>query len=198
MLKFTEFLSLNESFKNLIGKNEDKLKYVDQVWDIIQDSYKEIKGIHGSGFKNKQDMIDNINFWKLSIKGDMIIAVALYKDKDGRKVVAYGTNRSDEGKKKLLEIIKSDLTRSYVELSKATLAMLMKNVPWSELKKFIRTPDEASKFLNKEITPVSIIDINDLEEDAQLSLSKFPQLKDYGYIREIGGENHFKVMFGVK
>ena len=35
MLKFTEFLSLNESFKNLIGKNEDKLKYVDQVWDII-------------------------------------------------------------------------------------------------------------------------------------------------------------------
>lgn len=65
-MSFIEFLT--ESYINLF-KEQEKEKYVDEVWDLIQTSYKPIGGIHGSGFKSKDDMIKNIPFWKLVKRG---------------------------------------------------------------------------------------------------------------------------------
>jgi len=36
-----------------------------------------------------------------------------------------------------------------------------------------------------------------LAEDAKLSLAKYPQLEEYGYLRDIAGELTFKVAFGT-
>lgn len=94
--------TLTEKFINLIGEKdiEKKREYADRVWDILQRSYAKIGGIKGSGFKSKEDMIKNIPFWKIMKSNGKVIAVKLYKDKNGRKSVAGGTDGSKEAKLK--------------------------------------------------------------------------------------------------
>ena len=193
VLSFKDYM-LSESFINLIGDDNKKQDYVDAVWGMLQLSYEAIGGIHGSGFKDKQDMIDNIAFWKISTKSGKPIAVAMYKDSGGRKVVAYGTDGSTDGKSKIVEIIKADITRSYAELSGATLGILMKNLDWNYLKDFVVTPNQVKDILGKTITQLN--QLSSIPSDAKLILSKYPQLEDYGYVRKIGSDSHFKVMFG--
>jgi hypothetical protein len=105
MISFSDFLV--EHVENL-SSSEAKEKYVDEVWQILQDSYKYCGGIHGSGFKSKQDMIDNVPFWKLQKKGGKIVACVMYKDKGGRKMVALGSDGSAEGKKAVKQFIFDD------------------------------------------------------------------------------------------
>lgn len=55
-----KFRYLNESWQMLDADSvELKRKYVDQVWDIIQIAYKKIGGPKGTGFRSKEDMIEN-------------------------------------------------------------------------------------------------------------------------------------------
>jgi len=63
LLSFNEYL-LSEAYINLIGDDAKKQNYVDAVWNMLQISYERIGGIHDYGFKDKQNMITNINFWK--------------------------------------------------------------------------------------------------------------------------------------
>ena len=67
---------LNEAYVNLFKEDSfKKEKYVDDVWEMLQDSYRRMGGIKGSGFRNKQDMIDNIPFWKvIKVKGKVVAA----------------------------------------------------------------------------------------------------------------------------
>ena len=41
------------------------------------------------------------------------------------------------------------------------------------------------------------MDNTDLHQDAQMTLSKYPWIKDYGYLRDIGGTQTFKVLLGT-
>jgi len=183
---------LMESYKNLIQSPEEKSKYVDQVWDILQNAYSDIGGVKGNGFNSKQDMIDNIPFWKLIIKDEKVVGVILYKDRGGRKTVALGIDPSSAyAKSEIKKVIGQEIFRSYSELSKGPLNVLMKQYPWDILKLYTFTPDEASKALKKEVYPVP----EDVLKN-NTSLRKYPQLKDYGYMRNIGGTKEFKVLFG--
>jgi hypothetical protein len=178
---------LNESVKNLLEPNDDKLKikYTDQVWDILQESYKSQGGIKGNGFKTKQDML-NIPFWKLDIIDEKVLCVLMYKytpvdtiDGNVRKLCALGIV-SDEDKNiariKLKNILKIEFTRSIMEVSGLLESYLLKNFP-IEYKKFMLTTDEVEKILFlDEITP---IDKN-------------------RYYRNIGNEPHEKVMLGTR
>ena len=198
MKSFREYLT--ESFKNLIGYRDikSKEKYVDEVWNILQESYKQIGGIKGSGFNSKEDMIDNIPFWKLFVYNNKVVAVVLYKDKEGRKIVASGTNGSEIGKKKIIEIFKSDLFRSYGEKSKGSLGLLMKIIPFDLLVDFLIKPDSVQKVLKDDnIIPILSVVREEWPEDAKLMLDKYPQLKPYGYLRKIGNHLVFKVMVGT-
>jgi hypothetical protein len=100
------------------------------VWDILQKSYEKIGGIHGSGFKSKQDMIDNIPFWKLYRLKDVIKTVVMYKDKDGRKPVAMGHDSSSEGRSMMNTFINNELElgRSYTETSSNALFVIIKQL----------------------------------------------------------------------
>ena len=106
MKTFKEFINeqryqlLSERFINLIGDDERKEDYRDQVWNLLQTSYKPIGGIKGTGFKSPDDMVKNIPFWKMAVKDGKVEAVIMYRDKGGRKSVAMGSTGSPWLKKK--------------------------------------------------------------------------------------------------
>lgn len=181
---------LVERFVNLLTPKK-KEKYADEVWNMIQNAYKKIGGIRGSGFRSKEDMIDNIPFWKVATKNGKVVAVAMYKDKGGRKRVASATDGTDEGKDKLEMIGKEDLSqeRSYAEVSSSSLKFLLRR--WKgpkDIKDYMILPQEAEKVLGEKLKyPVPD---NDPEVIAH------PELKKYFYQREIGGHYHTKLMIG--
>lgn len=197
MLSFKQYIS--ENFKNFIGPKSktDKEKWVDQVWDILQKSYAPIGGIKGAGFSSKQDMVDNIPFWKIYTKNDKVIVAALYKDKGGRKSVAIATDGSDLGKKIVGDIFKSSLGVSYGEKSGPALATMMKSVPWETLQRFLFTPDQLEKISGEKVIRVEKFGIENLDPKDKFTYEKFPQLKPYFYIRELGGEMHLKAAMGT-
>lgn len=197
-MNFISFL--NESFINALPKDEDlKLQYVDEVWNILQTQYQELGGLKGSGFKTKEDMIKNIPFWKMVRKGGMIHAVVMYKDSQGRKSVQMGVLKDSQyGKDKIKEIIQQDVKRAYTERSKGQLGLTMKTVPWDILKEFIIPIEEVKRiFKGEEIIKLSTVNKSEYPKDQIDTLQKFPQLLEYGYLREIGGSLVFKVMLGT-
>jgi hypothetical protein len=194
MITFKEFL--NESFVNIF-KAEDKEQYAELVWDMLQVAYTPIGGIKGSGFKDKQDLIKNIPFWKLVRKNDEIIAVMLYKDKQGRKVAASATDGTTAGKIAMQEIAKNDIKRSFGEKSKGSLGLLMKTIPFDVLKDYVLTPEQASKALKTELVPITNLDKKDWPDDASFTMQKYPMLLNYGYLRKIGDNMIFKVAIGT-
>jgi hypothetical protein len=180
---------LVERFINLFDPKQ-KQEYVDVVWDILQKSYQKVGGIHGSGFNSKEDMINSMPFWKIAKKNGRVVAVALYKDKGGRKRVASGTDGTADGLNQLELIGREDLNqeRAYAEVSSAALKFLLKRWKGSDITKYMILPQDAEKILGAELEyPVS---------DQDPEVVAHPQLKKYFYSREIGGKPHTKLMIG--
>lgn len=198
--KFSEFHGLDtieERFINALPGDDDlKKKHADAVWKILQDSYASIGGIKGKGFSSKDDIL-NIPMWKMIMKNGVVKGVVMYKDKSGRKSVAAGTDGSDYAKLKAADIVRNDLQRSYGEKSKASLGLLMKQYPFDVIEPFIKTPEQAKSLLKKpDVVSVKKYK-GKLPADALVTLSKYPRLKDYAYMREINGEQMFKVLVGT-
>lgn len=186
MKKLTEIL--NESFVNVF-KEDDKNRYVDTIWSMIQDAYAYIGGIKGSGFTSKQDMIDNIHMWKIAKSNGKVVAVILYKDKNGRKRVAGATDGSQIGKEKFAEMTITDVkaNRSYSEMSGAALSFTKKKI---NIHDYAATFDEVKSVLGDKIIPV---DDNDPE------VLRHPDLKKYFYQRKLGSSTTYKtkLMLGL-
>jgi hypothetical protein len=123
-MSFKKFLI--ERYVNLLSK-EDKEKYADEVWDILQSSYKDIGGFKSAD--NKEELIKDSSIWKLIRKNGKIVTVSIYKDKNGRKFIAGGTDGSSEGKKGFSEINKADIKmkRAWAEVSGAPEKIAIKN-----------------------------------------------------------------------
>jgi hypothetical protein len=197
MLSFKDFLS--ENYKNFIGPSSitQRELWADQTWEILKKSYAPIGGVKGNGFNSKQDMIDNIPFWKLYTKGDKVLAAVFYKDKGGRKSVAIATDGSDLGKKVVGDIFKASLGVSYGEKSGPALGTMMKAVPWETLERFLFTPEQLEKISGEKVLHVEKFGVQNLDVKDKFTYDKFPQLKPYFYVRELGGEMHLKVSMGT-
>jgi hypothetical protein len=91
-MKYYELLC--EHVLNLFSP-EDKAKYADAVWDILQKSYKNIGGFKGAS--SPDELINTSSMWKLVRKNNKIVTAFIYKDKHGRKLIGSGTDRSAEG-----------------------------------------------------------------------------------------------------
>ena len=181
---------LSEAFENLIGMDaktaERKNALKDEVFNLLQTAYAPIGGIKGSGFKNADDMVANIWFWKLCKQAGEIVAVIMYKDRNGRKMVALGTDGSEQGKAAVKKMMFDEisLSRSYGEASGPALLMvkrifgMQKNDSFegSPLEKYMVPADSVGAILGKPVKPVS----------------------KYEYIRGIGGSDEKKVMFGAR
>ena len=194
---FNEFMK--ESFVNaFVDDIETKKKYTQQVWSILQSSYKKIGGVKGNGFKNPEDML-NIPFWKMNIVSGKVVAVIMYKDKGGRKSVAMGTDGTPLGASKAGDMLGNELERSYGEKSKAALGKMLKTYPEDIIKGFMIKPPEVAKMLkDTEIVPITTLANSDIPKDGLETLRRYPFVMEYAYLREIGGSQTFKVMLGTR
>ena len=117
---------LTETFENLLpGDEKKKRHYAEEIFAMLQRAYADMGGIMGGGFNDPMDML-NIPMWKIFRRGNHIKAVAMYKDKGGRKRVAVATdgdNGPDGGKEWLAQIMKDDvlLGRAFAEISERSL-----------------------------------------------------------------------------
>lgn len=175
MLTFKYFLV--ETYKNVFTKS-DKEKWVDQVFDVLQSSYKSIGGLKTPSLATKEKLIDGNHMWKMSVKDGVVKTVKIYKQDDGRKSIATGTDGTKEGKEELRKSLKDEFSRSYSEVSDAMEAFIFKSYP-----------DLANKYKIK-------------NTDAQhlLKPKEFRILKDddgYHYERLIAGHWHTKIMLGT-
>lgn len=195
-MKFKTYIK--EGYTNFIGNSDEtiekKRKWVDQVWDMLQAAYGDIGGIKGSGFKDKQDMIDNIPFWKIFHRGDVLIAAVLYKDTNGRKLVALGTDNSNQGKKILSDVFKNALKVSYGEYSGKLLNLIVKSVSFDRLEPYLLEPAYVQKLLDKQIIPPDPKKLNVMDLE---TYNKFPKLHNYFYMRNFGDKAYLKICLGT-
>jgi hypothetical protein len=191
---------LFERYVNLIGDDPRKDQYKDEVYSILTRSYEKMGGLKGSGTESPE-ALKSIPFWKLVRKDNRIVAVVLYKDKNGRKSVAVGTDGSKLGMKAVEEITKAEPSRSYSEKSKASLNFFMKNVDNPE--KYIIPVSDVQKISKDHIIPFNSVNVKDWPVDEEernatlFTLKRYPQLAEYGYFRDIGDSYYFKVMVGT-
>jgi len=191
---------LSETYVNAVGTDDramaTKKKYLKQVWNILQRSYASIGGIKGKGFGSPEEMLE-FPMWKMGVRNGKVHAVVIYKDNNGRKSVAMGTDGSEEGMWFISDIAKQEITRSYGEKSKAALGKVLKTFPFDVLKPFLATPERVQQITGKKVIPLKKVSKDKWPDDAKLTLSRFPQLIDYGYLRDIGGTYMFKILIGT-
>jgi hypothetical protein len=166
---------LLERYVNLISK-EDKLKYVDEVWELMQKAYASIGGFKSA--VNKEDLVNDSFLWKLVRKNNRIVAAVLYKDRLGRKSFAGAAEQgpdgkaTEEGKAGLLSIIIEDvkMNRSWSEVSGKMEHLKMKH--------------GAAPIPNKYAAELTGKEILELNPDG------------YHYTRMIAGHPHEKMIVG--
>lgn len=73
-MRYREFLI--ERVVNLHSTDE-KMAYADEVWDMLQRSYKKIGGFKSAG--SPEELANDAGYWKLVRRGDKITAVGVYK-----------------------------------------------------------------------------------------------------------------------
>lgn len=102
------------------------IEFVTPVWDLLSDAYVNVKG--GLNFESKQVLIDSTCEWKVVFSGENIIAVTIYKAKNGLKLVAMATNKlfKDIARKALIKLIKSEIKHCWMELSENAERFVMK------------------------------------------------------------------------
>lgn len=169
MKSYKEFC-LNEKFVNMLTAPE-KRKHADHIWAILQDAYATIGGYKGAS--NVDELVRDSHLWKGVRINGKIVAIAVYKKKNGRKRVAIGTDGSPDAKKGVKEIMIEDLTRAWVETSGASERFLMKVGG----KDRMIPNSRAAQLTGKEIL--------NLNPDG------------FHYTRMIGGHRHEKVIVGI-
>lgn len=163
---------------------EQKAKYADQVWDLLQKAYQKVGGFKSA--VNKEELIGNPGYWKVAKRGDKITAVNLYRkipQTNTFKVYASGAEAeldpekqeyraTEQGKRDYTDIKKADVTqkRSWAEVSGApeTFAKRLGAKP---------IPNKYAAYL----TGKEILELNP---------------DGYHYTRLIMGEPHEKIIYG--
>ena len=90
-----------------LQKNELK-PYVDDIWNILQESYKDIGGI--KSFHSYNDFKRRLSFAKLVFENETLIACSVYRSiESSYKMIAIGCNQTKIGKIALQRIIQDDI-----------------------------------------------------------------------------------------
>lgn len=154
-------------------------KYRDQIHDILQRSYADPRiggygGISGSEEESAAIHADitNAEYIKAIKRDGHITAVALYKKRYGRKGIAIGTDRTDQGRADLRMLMRDDdkMMRTWGEVSHSS----------ERIRRQMGTPVVPNK-LAAQLTGKDIESLNPDEEH---------------YTRKIGGKSKEKVIMG--
>jgi len=160
---------LTERYLNLLS-TEDKRKYLDKIWEILQRSYAKIGGYQGAA--SAEELLTHPGIWKLVRRDGEITAIGIYRDQSGRKSIAAGTNGTKQGLRDLMALKKEDLAmrRAWAEVSdrmeKLMLDLGARKIPNKYAEALVKKP---------------ILKLND---------------DGYHYTRLIGGEPHEKLIVG--
>ena len=163
---------------------EQKAKYADQVWDLLQKSYLKLGGFKSAA--DKEELITIPGYWKIVKRGDKITAANLYRkvpQTQTYKVYASGSEtipdpitnapRSTvQGKRDYLMTKKADVTqkRAWAEVSGPAEAVVNR-VGGNPI------PNKYAAYLTGK-------EILDLDSDG------------YHYTRLIQGKPYEKIMYG--
>lgn len=120
---------LNEAFVNALTK-EDMMKYADDVWKILQDSYKYCGGL--LGMKDVNQLIDESDMWKMVRRNGKINCVVIYSFKRGGRKLCYGgTDGTPQGKADFYKIMQEDINlkdrKAWAEVSEKMEHLYLKN-----------------------------------------------------------------------
>lgn len=192
-MKTIEFMTLGPENTTL------KIKYAEEVYALLNESYKECGGINvGRGFESTESMIHEIPYWRLSFTNNKLSTVMMLKEnKIGLKVVAYAPQSNI--KKQIPQSIRVNdfnfiMNEAFIEASGALLICLIRHV---------KSPVEShilpSSLLNKEVFTVN--DMLDKVDSYSLELlkkieSEFPKLLPHLYVRKIGTQFKIKMLVG--
>lgn len=152
-----------------------KEQVLDQVWDILQRTYKPIGGI--ANLQNKEQLLELPNtVWKLVRRSNKIVAVAIYKTKSGgRKLVCGGQDGTPEGKQSFYQICYEDVRR-------------IERNSWAEVSGAL----EHIFLFKYQGVPIPATLAQKILVDDELTISK----DGFHYTRLIGGRPIEKIMFG--
>lgn len=111
----------------IVDAREEKEKYVDSVWEVLKEGYENVKG--GLFFKSKLELLKSTKMWKVILFHGAVVAVTIYKVKNGLKIVALSVGQKfrDIAVAALARLIKHDLKSCWMELSEAAEKFVMKN-----------------------------------------------------------------------
>ena len=116
--------------EDILSKDE-KVFIVDDVFKILEDSYRDVKG--GLHFTDKDELINKTNLWKIIYLDEIIVGVIIYKAKNGLKMVALGianfiSRKSQSYIKTMLSaIFKLTFSNTWMEVSEGVEKFIIKN-----------------------------------------------------------------------
>jgi len=161
---------LTERFVNVFTP-DDKQKYADEVWDMLQKAYEPSGGFATAS--SIEELIAKSAMWKLVMRDGDISALTIYKDVHGRKAIASATNQSLKGSKdyKMIRTADHKLERSWAEVSGKPEILFHK----------MGAEPIPNKFAHI-LTSKHILKLND---------------DGYHYTRLIAGDPHEKIIYGT-
>lgn len=82
----------------ILSNSSEKKKYMDEVWDLLVNSYKGIGGF--KSYTSAEEMANEKGEWVIVLsEDDTIFNVIVSKFSNGKKMVALGSIDSPEAKK---------------------------------------------------------------------------------------------------
>nr|WP_128810749.1 hypothetical protein [Vibrio alfacsensis] len=133
-----------------LNTQENMTRYQTQVWKILSDSYQTVSG--GLHYTSPKALIEESDQWQILVKDGIVLAVTVYKAKQGWKLVAMGIHHQyiPQAKSALAILIKSALNHSWMELSEGAERFVMKHCDGH---KYMIHISIANKLLGKFIEP---------------------------------------------
>jgi len=130
-MTYSKLLTETHLYYETITATRDKVYIVDDIYDILYTSYKNVKG--GLHFSSKDELIIKTDAWRVIYYDAKIVGVVIYKAKQGLKMVAMGIHTIIEknmryiAKQTLINIFKFTFSHTWMEVSEAAEKFILKN-----------------------------------------------------------------------
>lgn len=180
-MRYREFLI--ERVLNL-HTPEEKMPYAEEVWDMLQRSYKKIGGFKSAA--SLEELVNEPGYWKIVRRGDKITAVNIYKKSPKTKtfkVIASATATDFDPEKDRYKATAQGLS-DYEMIKKGDIKMKRS---WAEVSgpaEILMKRGGAAPIPNKYAEFLTGKKIVDLSPDGN------------HYTRLIHGEPHEKIIYG--
>lgn len=108
----------------------DRIAWKEKAWDLMCAAYKNVAG--GLHFNSPEHMLDDTHSWDvLYTENDQMLALLLYKEKHGQKIVGLGATESQNYRHdaiaKLGEHIRQKLYSAWIEVSERAESFVLRN-----------------------------------------------------------------------